>query len=355
MHTDRPRRIAVIGYGLAGSCFHAPFVATTSGLELAAIVTSSAERQAQAAREHPGVRVIDSASALWDQASDLDAVVVAAPNRAHAPLARAAIDAGLAVVVDKPLATSAAEARALIRYAASRGRLLTVYQNRRWDGDFVTLRHLLLDGAVGDPLRFESRFERWRPAARPGWRQLPSPEEAGGLLFDLGSHLIDQALQLFGPVARVYAELDRRQSAAVDNDSFVALTHRSGVRSHLFMSTMAAQAGPRFRLLGTQGAYVKHGMDVQEDALRAGGRPDQPRWGEEPVESWGDLGCGDKIQRVPTSAGAYQEFYRAFERALRGDGPPPVDPNDAALALDVIEAAHRADAARQVVEMVAYG
>lgn len=351
-----PARVGLIGYGIAGAYFHAPFITTTPGLELRAIVTGNTERQAQASRDYPGVRILDSVDLLWTHAHDFDAVVIATANRAHVTLARAALDAGLAVVVDKPIAASAADARALIEHAKSRGRLLTVYQNRRWDGDFLTLRHLLLDGAVGEPLRFESRFERWRPTPKPGWRQLSTPEDAGGLLFDLGSHLIDQALLLFGPVASVYAELDRRHPGVlVDDDSFVALTHRSGVRSHLFMSAMAAQAGPRFRLLGSRGGYVKHGMDVQEDALRAGGRPDQPRWGEEPVESWGQLGHGDTLQRVPTSAGAYQEFYRVFERALRGDGPPPVDPADAANALDVIEAAQRADAARQIVEMEANG
>lgn len=344
--------MALIGYGLAGSCFHAPFIAATAGLSLVRIVTRDAARRAQAGRDHPDARLADTADELWREAGELDLVVVASPNRTHVPLARAAIDRGLHVVVDKPAAPSAAEARALLAHAQARGVVLTVYQNRRWDGDFQTLRQIVGDGAVGQPLTFESRFERWRPEITPGWRQRPTPEDAGGLLFDLGSHLIDQARLLFGPVARVYAELDRRRhGSAVDDHSFVALTHGSGVRSHLFMSTMTAQAGPRFRLLGSKGAFVKYGMDVQEDALRAGRRPGGPDWGSDPVDRWGQLGHGDALQAVPTARGDYQEFYRRLVAAIGGASPAPVDPSDAVAALDVIEAARRADREGRIVEL----
>jgi predicted dehydrogenase len=350
MQANRSFRVGLVGYGLAGSCFHAPFIAITEGLELAAIVTRDARRQQQATRTHPRARIVEDVEQLWTSASELDVVVVASPNRTHVPLARRAVDAGVAVVVDKPLAPSAAEARELID-RARRGRvLLTVFQNRRWDGDFQTLRRLLADGAVGRPLRFESRFERWRPTPKAGWRQRPDREDAGGLLFDLGSHLIDQALLLFGPVDHVYAELDRSMSGAeVDDDSFVALTHVSGVRSHLFMSTAAAQSGPRFRVLGTTAAFVKWGLDGQEDELRAGATPDRAAWGEEPAERWGRLGAGGIDRAVPTIRGAYQEFYRGLVMALRGEGPLPVDPADAARVLDLIEAAHVSSAQRRVV------
>jgi len=173
-----------------------------------------------------------------------------------------------------------------------------------------------------------------------GWRERGEPEEAGGLLFDLGSHLIDQALQLFGPAANVYAELDRRRPGAeVDDDAFVALTHKSGVRSHLWMSAVAAQPGPRFRVIFSRGAYTKFGLDVQEDALRSGARPDRPGWGEEPQDRWGMLTTAAGVEAVPTEAGAYQEFYRRLVESLRGAGPIPVDPMDAVATLDVIERA----------------
>jgi predicted dehydrogenase len=245
--------------------------------------------------------------------------------------------------VDKSVAASAAAARDLIAEADPAHEMLTVFQNRRWDGDFLTLRRLLETGELGRVMRFESRFERWRPAIKEGWRELGDPEEAGGVLFDLGSHLVDQALQLFGPVRDVYAEIDvRRATAAVDDDSFVALEHESGVRSHLWMSAVAADVGPRMRVLGERAAYVKHGLDVQEAALREGRRPGEPGWGEEHESAWGVLGAGEEWRPVPTEAGAYHEFYAAVERTLREGTPPPVDPRDAVAALDVIEAARAA-------------
>ena len=285
-------------------------------------------------------RVVDTADRLWDLARELDLVVVATPNRSHAPLARAALAAGLAVVVDKPLAPTAAEGRALIAEARQRGVLLTVFQNRRWDGDFVTIKQLVAEGSLGSVFRFESRFERWRPMPKGGWRERGDPAEAGGLLYDLGSHLIDQALVLLGPVASVYSELDRRREGmAVDDDAFVALTHTSGARSHLAMTVVAAQSGPRFRVLGSRAAYVKYGLDVQEEALRRGERPDRPHWGEEPREQWGTLGAGDEVIAVPTAPGAYRAFYVAVAAALRDGSPPPVDPNDSVTGLEVIERA----------------
>jgi predicted dehydrogenase len=333
-------QVGLIGYGLAGSTFHAPLIAAVPGLRLAAVVTSQAERAAQARREHAGVQVLATTDLLWESADSLDLVVVASPNRSHVPLTRAALQAGLPVVVDKPLAATAAAARDLVDEATRRDLMLTVFQNRRWDGDFLTLRRLLDDGALGDVLRFESRFERWRPTPKSGWREHGAPEEAGGLLYDLGSHLIDQALHLFGPVRSVYAEVIRRRAAVqVDDDTFIALTHDSGVRSHLWMSSVAARPAPRLRVLGSRAAYTKHGMDVQEAALRAGARPGSTGWGSEPREHWGELGAGTEMRHVPTEPGAWHLFYSGVVRALREGGPPPVDARDSIAMLEVIEAA----------------
>ncbi|HEY7233275.1 MAG TPA: Gfo/Idh/MocA family oxidoreductase [Gemmatimonadaceae bacterium] len=345
-----PVRVGLIGYGLAGSAFHAPLIAALPQLKLTAIVTSDPERRAKAARDHPAARIVETADRLWDLARELDLVVVATPNRTHVPLARAALETGLAVVVDKPFAPTAAEARALIDEARSRQRMLTVYQNRRWDGDFITVRQLTAEGALGKVFRLESRLDRWRPIPKGGWRERGDPAEAGGLLYDLGSHLIDQALVLLGPAAKVYAELDRRRERmAVDDDAFVAITHISGARSHLSMSAVAAQPGARLRVLGSSAAYVKFGPDPQEDALRRGERPDRPDWGEDPREHWGTLGAGDDVRPVPTAPGAYQGFYAAVAAALRDGALPPVDPNDAVAGLEVIEAAQRSAAEGQVI------
>jgi len=228
--------------------------------------------------------------------------------------------------------------------------MLTVFQNRRWDGDFLTVRRLLSDDELGRVLRFESRFERWRPEVGTSWRE--NADDAGGLLFDLGTHLVDQAVQLFGPVQAVYAELElRRPRAEVDDDDFVALEHAGGVRSHLWMSSVAAQRGARFRVLGDRAAYTKHGLDVQEDSLRAGGSPAEPGWGEEPEDRWGRLGAGEDLRSVPTEPGNYGAFYEAVAASVRNGGPPPVEPIDAVEVLELLEAARRSSRDRKVVPL----
>jgi scyllo-inositol 2-dehydrogenase (NADP+) len=347
-----PIRVALIGYGLAGAVFHAPLIAAVEGLELAAIVTRDAERRSRARRDHPAAALLSSPAEVWDRAGELDLVVIASANRAHVPLARSSIEADLAVVVDKPLAESAAKGRALLREARGRGVMLSVFQNRRWDGDFLTVRELLTENALGEIARFESRFERWRPELSAGWRESGDPQDAGGLLFDLGSHLVDQALCLFGRATHVYAELDsRRLGAQTDDDTFVALEHKSGVRSHLWMSAVAAQPGPRFRVIGSRAAYVKYGLDVQESLLRAGRRPGDPLWGREPEERWGLLGAGDQLRRVPTLPGAYQRFYEGVVLALREGEAPPVDADEVVAALEVLDAARNSAREQRVVPL----
>jgi predicted dehydrogenase len=346
--TGSPLRVALIGYGLAGSVFHAPLIAATEGLVLDTVVTSSPERQEQARARFPGVRVEASPDRLWARADELDLMVVATPNKTHVPLARAALEAGTAVVVDKPIAGTATEARALAALAAERGLVLSVFQNRRWDNDFLTLRGLVEAGELGEVQRFESRFERWRPQLKGGWRESGDPQEIGGLLYDLGSHVVDQALTLFGPAARVYAESDvRRPGAQADDDTFIAITHANGVRSHLYVSATTAQLGPRFRVLGSEGGYVKYGLDPQEDALRAGRRPDDGEpWGVEPESMWGRVGAGESPLTgggapVETVPGDYPAYYAAVAAAVRDKAAPPVTAEEAAAALDVLEAARR--------------
>jgi predicted dehydrogenase len=345
-------RGAIIGYGLAGAFFHAPLIHSTPGLAVAAVVTRDPRRREQALRDHPDARVVPSPDELWERAEEHDFVVVAAPNAAHASLAERALDAGLAVVVDKPLAPTAAAAASLVERAGAGGGLLTVFQNRRWDSDQRTLRKLMREGELGDVLLHESRFERWRPELHEdAWRESAGPAEGGGVLLDLGSHLVDEALHLYGPATHVYAEVDNRRGAAGDDDAFLALRHRSGT-SHLRMSAITAAPGPRLRVLGTRGAYVVEGLDGQEEALRAGLRPDQSdTWGVEPESSWGRLVRGDDSEVVPSERGAWPSFYVALERSLREGGPPPVDPRDAVAALAVLDAARQSANDRDVVEL----
>ena len=293
------------------------------GLSLASVVTSNPERAEQARATHPGVEVLPDAAALFAARGAHDLVVVAAPNREHVPLGLAAVEAGLHLVVDKPLAANVADAQRLSDAAEAHGVVASVFHNRRWDGDFLTLRRLMSEGALGELVRLESRFDRWRPEVDQGkWREGGDPEDAGGLLFDLGPHLIDQALELFGPARSVFAEVRRlRPGAAVDDDIFLALEHSSGACSHLAASMLAAQPGPRFRALGSRAAYVKRGLDVQEEALKSGARPRDPGFGEEPPEAWGLLGTEDGAQPLQTEPGRYVEFYERMERAIRAAQP----------------------------------
>ncbi|HEY6541624.1 MAG TPA: Gfo/Idh/MocA family oxidoreductase [Ktedonobacteraceae bacterium] len=357
-HTN-PLRVAIIGYGLAGAVFHAPLIASTDGMTVSAIVTGNTERQQRARTAYPAASILTSAEDIWQNAASYDLVVVASPNRTHVPLGIAAMQAGLPVVIDKPLAPSAAEAKRLISTSKSTGKLLTVFQNRRWDNDFLTVRQLLASEphVLGQIVRFESWYQRYRPLPRSGvWRELPDPGEAGGLLFDLGSHLIDQALLLFGQPLRVYAEVDtRRPGAQVDDDTFVALEFANGVRAHLWMGVLTRIPGPRLRITGLRGMYEKWGIDPQEDALSAGKRPGDPGWGEESREHWGRLSTDvDQLHvdgLVETLPGAYETFYALLRDALVFGGKAPVDPADAVMMLQVIEAARESAQQHTVVAL----
>lgn len=359
LSSEKPLKVAIVGYGLAGAVFHAPLVASTPGMVVAAIVTSDPERRIQALRDFPKVTLYAAVEELWRDAARYDLVIIATPNRLHVPLGIAALNAGLSVVIDKPMAPSVAEAQKLVEASKKTGKLLTVFQNRRWDSDFRTVRSLLdadLD-LLGTVTRFESRFERYRPIPKhDAWRELAEPAEAGGLLYDLGSHLIDQALVLFGNPTRVYAEIERRRiGVQVDDDTFVALQFAGGVRAHLWMSSVTRIPGPRMRISGLRGTYEKWGLDPQEEALRDGLRPGHTDWGKEPREKWGHLSTDisgihidGPIEMLP---GAYEQFYTFLRIALVMGGPPPVDPLEVIDALEVIEAAQESARRGFVVEM----
>jgi scyllo-inositol 2-dehydrogenase (NADP+) len=345
------RAVAIIGYGLAGSVFHAPLIASTPGLRVAAIVTHNAQRRSQAEQAHPDAVLYDTPDDLWADAARLDAVVIAAPNDAHAPLATTAIDLRLPVVVDKPLALDSNQARELVDHAEAEAVLLTVFQNRRWDSDQLTLQRLLRDNALGSVIRYESRFERWRPEARPdAWRERNSPEDGGGLLLDLGSHLVDQAIHLFGTVESVYAEIDNRRGLPGDDDDFLALAHSSGVISHLHASALVGAPGPRLRVLGTEAALIVRDLDTQEDRLRAGERPDTVSdWGVEPEHARPRLIAGERSVPLEAERGDWPRFYALFAAAINGDGELPVDPHDAVRTMRVLDAARESAAERQLV------
>jgi predicted dehydrogenase len=338
--SDPGLRAAVIGYGLAGRVFHTSLLAADPTFTIDAIVTANPERAGEAAARFPDARILSTVDDLFAEPGRLDLIVVAAPTPEHARLARRAIEAGIAVVVDKPLAVHSQEAEELIGFAEARGVPLTVFHNRRWDGDFLTVGDLVTTGRLGQVWRFESRFEWLNPRPRPAWKSATAGSEGGGVAYDLGSHLIDQAVHLFGPVADYYGEFVRhRTDTSNDDDSFIALHHESGVRSHLWMSSLVAQRGPRFRVLGSEGAYVVQGLDPQESQLAAGTTPADPDFGSD--DRVGRLGTDASFETVPTLGGRYAEFYARLALALRDGAPVPVPPRDALAGLRIIEDLHR--------------
>ncbi|MFC9429755.1 Gfo/Idh/MocA family oxidoreductase [Streptomyces sp. NPDC056987] len=333
-------RTAVIGFGTAGRVFHAPLIAADPRYSLDAIVTGSPERARAARDTYPETDVLAYTDTLFARADQFDLVVIGSPNESHAPLARAAIEAGAHVVVDKPVAVTSAEARAVAAAAKAAGRVLTVFQNRRWDGDFLTLREVVAAGGLGEVRQFDSAFTWWNPRVGTGWKDLTGPEAGGGILYDLGPHLIDQALQLFGEVTEVHAELDRRRPGGFsDDDSFLTLRHVSGVRTRLWMSAVAPAPRPRFRVGGSRAVFRSDGLDPQEAQSIAGRRPGEAGFGVHEDGRTAVVEGPDGVAAVPLRAGDYREFYRLLAAALREGGPLPVDPADSIRALEIIEQA----------------
>jgi len=268
-------RIGLVGYGHGGRFFHAPLIASLPGATFVGVVTRSPERRQQLAKEHPGVKAFDNIGQIVE--AGVDALVISTTLKGRPALVLEAIEHGVTVVSDKPFAANAEQAQALITAAERQGTLLSVYQNRRWDSDYLTLRKLIDAGALGNITRFESRVERYNP-------QAVGNASGGGCLRDLGSHLVDQALQLFGPVDRVFAQLQfSAEHPSLDHGFFVSLTHANGVISHLWGSALQNSQAPRFRVSGTLGCYTVEGLDGQEEALMAGKTPktEGEHWGAE--------------------------------------------------------------------------
>lgn len=334
-------RVAMLGYGLAGRVIHRPLLQVVDAVSLTHVVTADAGRADAARADVPGVAVVPDAETLWQRAEEFDAVVVATTNDVHVPLARRAVDLGKAVVVDKPVALTSADAAALAEHAAAAGVPLAPFHNRRWDSDTLTARALLDDGVLGTVFRLESRFTRFRPQVADRWRERPG---GGGQLLDLGTHLVDQATVLLGPVASVYAQVaERRPGAVVDDDVLLALTHAGGASSLLWCSAVAPWAGPRLVMQGTRGGWVKDDLDGQEAAQRDGVEP--------PPEPPGRLTDADGERDVPSRPGDWAAFYRAFAAAVESGSPVPVAPQDAVDVLRVLEAAEQSSRERAVVAL----
>ena len=335
-------RTGIIGYGLSGRVFHAPFIETNPAFSLDVIATGNAARQAEARANHPGARIVDSPEELI--AAGLDLVILASPAHAHLQQGLAALESGANLVIDKPFVPSMLDAKKLIAKSEETGKLLAVFQNRRWDGDYLTLSKLVRDGALGDVHRFESTFERWGTPKPGQWQETTTVAEGAGIVFDLGSHLIDQALHLFGPATVEQAELSRIRGGNSEDDAFISLLHTNGVRSHLTMSKAAAQSGPRFRALGSESSYTVYGLDNQEPSLKLKQWPGSDGYGVTPESDWGllgiDRGAAGDLVPVPTENGDYPAFYAGIAASILDGAPSPVDPKDSLEVIRIIERAH---------------
>ena len=328
-------RAGIAGYGLAGRVFHAPLL-KGCGYEVASILTSNPERIAQAKSDFPDAQIFSELDAFLD--SGLDLVVIASSNVAHLPQTRAALERQIPTVVDKPMGRTVAEVKEMIELSEKNRTLLTTFFNRRWDSDSLTIKKLLSTGELGQPFRFDGRFERFRPDRNlASWRENLSPEDGGGLLLDLQSHLVSTALDYFGPAQVVSASV-RSIRGGADDDVTVALKHDSGVDSYLAASAVSGAPGPRVRLLGTKGALVINDLDPQEDALRAGQIPLGGMWST-PMTSAAAIHKGDEVTPVDSVPGNYAAFYSLMKVAIESGSAAPVSLADALRVAEIIEEA----------------
>jgi scyllo-inositol 2-dehydrogenase (NADP+) len=342
--------VGLIGFGLAGRSFHAPVISAVPGLRLAAILQRHGSEAAQA---YPDARIVRSLDELLG-VPGIHLIVIASPNETHYPYARHCLAAGRDVVVDKPFTTTYAEAVELARFAQQCGRLLTVYQNRRYDGDFQAIIRLVAAGTLGRIVRFETTYDRFRPQLRPNaWREQRVP--GAGILFDLGPHLIDHALFLFGRPQAVTADVRVEREGGFTDDTFDILLHYpDGMRAALRSSILAAAPRPRFVIFGTQGAFTKQTFDPQENNLRRGQIPKDGPWGAEPEEDLGVLTLpnvdGTNTQRrVPSATGDYRDYYANFRDTLLGRATPAVTLQQALDVMQVLELARESSASGRTV------
>jgi predicted dehydrogenase len=342
-------RVGLVGFGMAGRVFHAPLISSVEGLELAAVVERTTDNAAQ---RYPGITTYRSVDELLADAS-IKLVVVATPNATHYEVALKALEAAKSVVVDKPMAVSSAQIAELMQLAGGIGLQFIPFHNRRWDGDFLTVENVIHEKALGQLAHFQSTLDRWRPGVSSReWKEDP---EQGGILLDLGTHLVDQALILFGLPGSIGAEVLRERDGDGANDSFtIRLHYLTGATVTLSANYLSSLARPRYHLRGTKGNYWKWGLDIQEEALTKITRIESPEWSKEPPDHWGTL-CVDRDgSRVTTPVepipGDYRLFYAGVRDALLGNGNPPVRAIDAWRTARALEWALESSKAHRDVE-----
>lgn len=345
--SGRSINVALIGYGYAGKTFHAPLIAGIPGLNLTTFVSSDSGKVHD---DFPQATVYSNPDEVFRDAG-IDLVVIATPNDLHYDLAKRALDAGKHVVVDKPFTTTIQEAENLVAHPANKTCVLSVFHNRRWDADFLTLESLIAEAQLGTITMFESHFDRYRPEVKQRWREHSGP--GGGLWYDLGPHLVDQAIRLFGMPDSVFADLDKQRTDATAVDYCHVLLRYGSRRVILHASALVPAEGPRFIVHGTEGSYIKTGMDTQEDALKSGTTPLSPSWGidarEGKLTTWKE---GVRTEgNVPTAKGCYQNYYAAIREAIAHQAPNPVPASEALAVMQVIDLAIRSAESRRELSL----
>ncbi|MGV2986436.1 oxidoreductase [Vibrio sp. E150_011] len=328
-----PIKTAIIGYGFSAKTFHIPFIASMPEFELSAISSSQTD---SVNKDWPDVAHYQNADELLTQ-SDAELVIITAPNDVHFNLAKKTLENGKHVILEKPFVTQVSDGEALIELAVKQQRVLSVYHNRRWDGDFLTVKKLIEEQRLGDVKYIESHFDRFRPEVRQRWREQTT--NGGGILFDLGSHLIDQALVLFGLPDAVTAQCLMLREGSSNVDYFNVVLHYPNHITSLHGDLFSAGPNPRFSVKGTQGSYEKTGLDPQEARLIAGVSPLNENWTEEDPEHYGHLYRDDSVEVITTEPGHYQGYFAEIANAIRNGSCPPVSAKDALWNIKLIELA----------------
>ncbi|WGL17875.1 oxidoreductase [Microbulbifer bruguierae] len=345
MPTTTEIKTAIIGYGFSATTFHLPFILNLPQFRFTAVSTSKGE---QVRQQYPDVAVYADAETLLTE-SDAELVIITAPNDAHFALAKLALQQGKHVVLEKPFVTRVEQGEELITLARQQQRVLSVYHNRRRDGDFLTVQKLIADGRLGEVRYFESHFDRFRPEVRQRWRE--SNVEGGGILFDLGPHLLDQALQLFGPPTAITAQVRTLRPQAEVDDFFHITLHYPERLAILRSSPYSASPNLRFEVQGETASYVKHGLDPQEDRLKAGKLPVTADWGQEEPDQYGQLYTADNVTPVTTEIGGYQHYYQQLASAILEGGEVPVSAEQALWNIRLIHLAKQSSASGQTIKV----
>lgn len=339
-------KVGLVGFGFSGSTFHAPVIESVQGLTITKVVSSNPEKVIE---QFPEMKVVASIDELLND-REIELVIITTPNEFHFPMGKKALEAGKHVVIEKPFTVSVEEGEQLIQIAKNHDRLLSVYHNRRYDNDFLTIQQLIKEEEIGTVTSYEAHYDRYSAEVHDRWRE--QDKKGSGILFDLGSHLIDQALILFGEPEAVYADVLTQREAGITDDYFHLVLHYGKRRVILHAGSLVKKHGPRYQIHGIKGSFVKWGIDPQEEALKKGGLPGDERWGKDESDQYGVLTKDDRDRVIPTIPGSYQTYYIELHRAICEQSSAPVRAREALTVIKVIELALKSSEEKKLVKWI---